>query len=233
MASFSVVLVEPKYEGNVGSVARVMKNFGFSELVLVNPCELGLEAKKMSSHAQDILKNAKVLEKFDDLLDEYDFLVATSAIIATDKNSLRTPIMPEKLKNSLKIKGKVALLFGREDYGLFNEEIKECDLLVNIPTSKEYSTLNIAISVAVLLYEISKLEREVKGTMQKFENANRIEKKVLLEKFSDLVDEVYDNETQRSITKKTFRTLLGRAFISGREAASLTGVFRRAKELKK
>jgi len=232
MTSFSVVLVEPKYEGNVGSVARVMKNFGFSELVLVKPCELGKDAKKMASHAQDILSNAKILENFDDLLDSYDFLVATSAIVATDKNSLRTPIMPENLKNSLKIDGKVALLFGREDYGLFNEEIKECDLLVTIPTSKEYPTMNIAISVAVILYEISKLEKEMKGSMNKFEKANVIEKKILLEKFSDLVNVVYDNETQRNITKKTFRTLLGRAFISGREAASLTGVFRKAKELK-
>jgi len=232
MASFSVVLIEPKYAGNVGSVARVMKNFGFSDLVLVNPCELGKEARKMASHAQEILENARILKNFQELTEEYDFLVATSAIVATDKNYLRVPITPKELKNSLSIDGKIALLFGREDYGLLNEEIKECDVLVTIPTSREYPTLNVAISVAILLYEISNLEKEMKSEMRKFEKANLIEKKILIEKFNELVDEIYDNYPQKKIVKKTFKTILGRAFVSGREAATLTGVFRRAKELK-
>ncbi|MEM2918140.1 MAG: RNA methyltransferase [Candidatus Altiarchaeota archaeon] len=232
MAEFAVVLVEPKYQGNIGMVARVMKNFGFSELVLVNPkTKIGKEARKMASHAQDILEKVKILKNFSELSEIYDFLISTSAIVATDRNYLRTPIFPENLKNSLKINGKIALIFGREDYGLLNNELKECDLLVTIPTSKIYPTLNIAISVAIILYEISKFKNEIElKKMRKFESANLIEKKILLEKFNALVDELYSNETQKLIVKKTFKTLIGRAFISGREAQSLIGVFRKAKE---
>lgn len=233
MAEFGIVLVEPKYQGNIGMVARVMKNFNFSELVLVNPkTKIGKEARKMASHAQDVLDDVKILKNFSQLSELYDFLIATSAIVATDRNYLRTPIFPENLKKSIKLKGKIALIFGREDYGLFNNEIKECDLLLTIPTSRSYPTLNIAVSVAILLYEISKFKnkRELKGKMRKFESANIIEKKILLEKFNELIDQLYENETQRCIVKKTFKTLIGRAFISGREAQSLIGVFRKARE---
>lgn len=237
MSTYSIILVEPKYEGNIGSVARVMKNFGFSDLILVNPQvkKIGKEARKMATHAQDILKNAKIISKFSEVTEKFDFLVGTTAIVGTDRNPLRTPITAEKLKNSLKVKGKIALVFGREDYGLFNEEIQECDLLVTIPANEEFPTLSLPQSVGILLYELSKLKflSKKRNEMKKFMEANLLEKKILLEKFSSLVDSVYpknEHDFKKKIAKKTFKTLIGRAFISGREAFTLTGIFRRAKE---
>lgn len=227
--SVAVILVEPRYEGNVGSVARVMKNFGFSELVLVNPPSLGKESRAMAMHGRDILENAKKVDNFSPLKEEFDFLIATTAIIATDRNPLRTPISPEKLADSLNIEGRVGVVFGREDQGLLNEEIELCDLLVSIPASPEYPTLNLSHSVAVILYELSGQGFEKKRKkMKKFRKADLVEKKVLLEKFDSFTDLVHSREQDARLAKKTFRQLIGRAFISGRESFTLIGLFRKA-----
>ena len=231
MATFTIVLVEPKYEGNIGSVARVMKNFGFRDLLLINPPEISREAKSMAMHAQDVLENAEVLGGFDEVEGRFDFLIATSAIIATDRNPMRTPVFPEDLRNSIGSDGGIALIFGREDYGLFNDEIERCDLLVTIPTSSGYPTMNLAQAVCVILYELSKLQKEEDlQELNKLRSVGYTEKKVLLEKFDNLVDNVHEQEFDRRIAKKTFRQLIGRAFISTRESFTLTGLFRRASE---
>ncbi|OYT53697.1 MAG: rRNA methyltransferase [Candidatus Altiarchaeales archaeon ex4484_2] len=218
MSSFSVVLVESKYEGNVGSVARVMKNFGFQQLVLVNPPKLGGEARARAMHAQDILKNARVVDSFRDMGKEFDFLAGTTSEAGADKNHLRNPVFPEELVNALDSEGEIALVFGREEYGLLNEELKACEM-------------NLAVSVAVILYEISRQRtRREYGKLKKFQKADRIEKNVLLDKYNNLVDCVHNQDFNRRLAKKTFKQVMGRAFISGREAFNLTGVFRKATE---
>lgn len=229
MPEFSVVLVEPKYEGNIGSVARVMKNFGFRELVLLNPPKISGEARAMAMHSRDILENSVVVDNFKELRERFDFLVATTAVIAGDRNIMRSPLFPEDLLNSLDTKGSIALVFGREDCGLHNNEIGLCDLTVAIPANPEYPTLNLSHSVAVILYEISRLRsrKEVCG-LKKFRELNKTEKKVLLEKFDSLADSLYGNDFELNLVKKTFRQLIGRGFISGREAFTLVGLFRKA-----
>jgi len=212
------VLVESKYEGNVGSVARVMKNFGFQQLVLVNPPKLGGEARARAMHAQDILKNARVVDSFRDMGKEFDFLAGTTSEAGADKNHLRNPVFPEELVNALDSEGEIALVFGREEYGLLNEELKACEM-------------NLAVSVAVILYEISRQRtRREYGKLKKFQKADRIEKNVLLDKYNNLVDCVHNQDFNRRLAKKTFKQVMGRAFISGREAFNLTGVFRKATE---
>lgn len=231
MAEYAVVLVDPLYEGNIGSIARVMKNFGVSELVLVNPPVLGGEARRMSMHGRDVLEGAKLYSKFSDVKKDFDFLVATSAVAGTDKNSMRSPVMPDAVSESLKTSGKIGLVFGREDHGLYNHEVGQCDILVSIPANPEYPTLNLAQSVTIILYELRKSEYEGKlRKRKKFRRLGRVEKNVLLEKYDDLVLEILKGDYERRLAKKTFRHLIGRAFISGREAFTLIGVFRKAFE---
>jgi len=233
MPTFHIILVEPKYQGNIGAVARVMKNFGFNNLVLVKPPELGGEARAMAMHAQDILESAKIVHDFHRLKEKFDFLIATSSVIASDKNPYRTPIFPEHLENSLRIDGDIGIVFGREDHGLLNDEIDLCDILLSIPTSKEYPALNLSHSVAIILYELSKQQkREEIKHLKKFQETDRITKEILLKNFDKLVDILFvdKREFSRRITKKTFRQLLGRAFISSREVSTLIGFFRRANE---
>ena len=151
-----VVLVEPEYEENIGLIARAMKNFGCSELLLVNPkidyCS-GL-AKSRAMHAQEILKNAKKFNSLAEALKQTDYSVATSAKITCEKKISRTAINVKELaKNFSNKKAALAIVFGREGTGLTNKELTECDFLVKIPSSHKYKTLNVSHSVAVILYE--------------------------------------------------------------------------------
>lgn len=229
---FSIILIEPLYEGNIGSVARVMKNFGFENLILVNPCKIGMEAIKMAKHGIDILQNAKTLNNFDELRENFDFLIGTSAKVAGDKNFVRTPLNPSQLIEILEKRKdenfSIGVVFGREDRGLKNEEIEKCDFLLNIPTLNEYS-LNLSHAVAIIAYELSKLffkERK----LRKLESATKLEKEILLEKFSELVTNVGLRDFRKRLAIKTFKEVISRGLISGRECATLTGIFRKANE---
>ncbi|MFH0862547.1 MAG: RNA methyltransferase [Candidatus Altiarchaeota archaeon] len=230
--TFSVVLVEPRYDGNVGSVARAMKNFGFSDLVIVNGPQIGPEGRKNAMHALDIVQSALRLKSFDEVVDRFDLLVGTSAKTGGDANHLRTPVFPEELVKAANLKGKVALVFGREDYGLLNEEIDKCDILVTIPANPEYPTLNIAQSSCILLYELSRVQNRLNAPGKKYTMMGKTEKEVLLRFFDQLIDLAYDLEFENRLAKKTFRSIVGRAFISGREAKTMTGVFRHIKDKK-
>ena len=89
-----VILLEPVTAGNVGAVARSMANFGFTKLVLINPhCDhLGMEARNRAKHAQKVLDEAEVVDFF--VVDDYDYLVATTAKLGTDYNISRSPMRP-------------------------------------------------------------------------------------------------------------------------------------------
>ena len=155
-----IILVEPRKQENVGSVARVMKNFGFDKLILVNPkCKIGVKANKVVKHAKDVLKNTKI--KDFSYLKRPDYLVGTTSKLGTDYNIPRNPISVEDL--ALKIsniinnkKIKIGLLIGREGTGLNNKEINLCDILVTIPASKKYPTLNVSHATSIILYELFK-----------------------------------------------------------------------------
>ncbi|MFC2163253.1 RNA methyltransferase [Candidatus Altiarchaeota archaeon] len=223
-------MMEPKYDGNVGSIARVMKNFGFSRLILINPCKLGSDARARAMHGRDILEGAEVMDSLEEAAAELDFLVATTAKSAGDSNALRSPVMPWDLAGGLEVKGSIGLVFGREDYGLYNEEIGLCDMQVTIPANPEYPTLNLAQSVGVILYELSKNSMIRKLDHSKFRELDGDRKRVMLEYFHQAADKVYDRDYENGLIKKTFRQITGRAFISGREAQTLIGFFRHVAE---
>jgi tRNA/rRNA methyltransferase len=231
--TFSIVLVEPRYDGNIGSVARAMMNFGFKDLVIVNGPEIGPEGRKNAMHALDIVQSALRLKSFDEVVGRFDAVIGTTAKTGGDSNHLRTPVFPQELVKGLTGKGKIALVFGREDYGLLNEEIEKCDFLVTIPANREYPTLNLAQSCCILLYELSRESNKEKATGKKYKMMNKVEKDVLLRFYDELIDEAYDLEFESDLAKKTFRTIIGRSFISGREAKTMTGVFRHAREKKR
>ena len=230
MVDFKVVLVEPKYQGNIGSVARVMKNFGFTDLVLVDPPEIQGDARAMSKHArEDVLENAAIVKSLSDVDSICDFKVATSAVVAGDSNSKRSPVHPWELANSMDFEGTVGLVFGREDFGLLDEELLACDMQVVIPANPKYPTLNLAQSVGVILYELSRLKYR-RRSEKKFEELDGERKRVLYEMSDKLIENVFSDEWTRQLNKKTLKQVFGRAFISGREAQTLIGLFRNASE---
>ncbi len=223
-----VILVEPKYAGNAGAVARVMKNFGFKNLILVNPA-FSLnedECRKFAMHAQEIIDNAELLDSFDEALEKVDYMVGTTSIESRDdKHHLRKVFLARDFaKEIYKMEGRVGIAFGREDYGLLNEEIKKCDLLVKIPTSDEYPSLNLSHAVCILLYELFVSKYEPREVLL----ADGREKEKMYEFFDEFLDAINYPVYKKENTRILFRRVIGRAMLSKWEYHTLMGVFKKA-----
>ncbi|CAB3288765.1 tRNA (cytidine-2'-O-)-methyltransferase TrmJ [Methanocaldococcus lauensis] len=225
----SVILVNPKYSGNVGSIARIMMNFDFEDLRIVgNRNIINDEAYMMAVHAKEILDNAKFYESFDEAIKDLDFVIATSGARGGDRNLKRVPITPKELSDKiLNIKGNIGIVFGREDDGLRNEEIDKCDLLVSIPTSKKYPIMNLSHAVAVILYEIYTKKVENRFLDIKMREASKEDKELLIKKFNEFIDKNEKiPEHKKELCKIIFKRLVNRAFISGKEAWTLMSAFK-------
>jgi TrmH family RNA methyltransferase len=224
LSFFSVVLVEPKYSGNIGAVARAMMNFDVKDLYLVNPCELDNICYARAMHATKILDHAKICSSFDDAVKNLDFLIATSSIGSkTEKRHLRNPVMLEDFAEKIfDVKGKIGLVFGREDYGLFNKEIAACDIMVKIPTSESYPSLNLSHAVTVVLYAIYLRKAFLPKKRRPLES---LEKEKLYEFFSQLLEDIDYPAHKKQHTTIMFKRIMGRAMLSKWEYHTLMGVF--------
>lgn len=152
-----IVLVEPAGALNVGSIARIMKNMGLRQLVLVNPhCDpLGAEARLMAVRATDVLASATQVQTLPEALVGCQQAIATiGRDLAIPDLALETPkaALPWLLK--LNSASSAALIFGREDRGLTNTELNYAQRLIRIPSSEEYASLNLAQAVAICCYEL-------------------------------------------------------------------------------
>jgi len=233
ISKFYIIIVEPKYSGNIGAIARAMANFDFDKLILVKPCRLDDECYQRAMHAKKILDNAKIFKTFDGAIENIDYLIATSSIETyNDKKHLRIASNLEDLSDKiLGIGGNIGLIFGREDYGLFNEEIAKCDALLKIPTSDSYLSLNLSHAVAVVLYSIYiKKNTEQKKSV----DIGKIEKEKLFDIFNDLLDIIDYPNHKKDKTNIMFRKMMGRAVPSKWEYHTLMGVFSQSmKKIKK
>ncbi|MFA5412211.1 MAG: RNA methyltransferase [Candidatus Micrarchaeia archaeon] len=155
--TFCVVLVGPEYDVNVGMAARVMKNFGFSDLRIAGPkCGLGADAVKFSKHAVGLLKKAKRYGTLREAVGDCGLVVGTTGILKRNKGTIRAAVPLKKFCAGLGERGgqRIALVFGREGIGLNEKEISACDLLVHAETHAGYPVLNLSHAVAVVLYSI-------------------------------------------------------------------------------
>jgi len=223
----TVILVEPENEGNIGAVARLMANFDFRELLLINPkCDhLAQDALDRATHGKDILRRARV-EKDIRCLDEFDYVIATSAKVGTDYNIPRIPIKPEELVMNLDLRKKVALLIGRESTGLRNEEIQKADVMVTVPASKRFPTLNMSHACAIMLYELFKASGKEKLGDHITTASKRDKEQVMIlldEALKTLDLSALRQETQRRVWKR----MLGRSFLARREAFALMGFLKK------
>ena len=221
--------MEPEGPVNIGMVARTMKNFGFSRLVLVNP-NLTEESYSYAVHAKDVLENALVLEEFEDALELFDIAVGTTGKPGRNYLPDRAPLMPWELRETLEgYPGRVGLFFGRESIGLKNEELERLDFTVTIPTSDSYPVMNLAQAAAVVLYELSK--RRPGPKVEALKPATRTEKEQLVKTWAGLLDALnYPKDAERrEVFVKVFRRFVGRAVLYGREVHTLMGPMRKAK----
>jgi len=219
---FRVVLIEPLHDGNVGAIARAMKNFGLDELVLVRPCAIGEEATKRSMHAIDVLKNAERVFTDDEALKGVDFVVATSGVsTSNEKRFSRIAMSPKEFAEKVKdVEGTIAILFGREDFGLDKELLRRCDFLVTVPANPEYTIMNISHAAAVVFYELF-ASNVIKWETRK---ATELETEKLHEYFAMLLDQIDYPKHKKTKTKVMFRRLVARSAPSTWEFHTLMGV---------
>ncbi|GLO60030.1 tRNA (cytidine/uridine-2'-O-)-methyltransferase TrmJ [Vibrio sp. MACH09] len=150
-----VILVGTSHPGNIGSAARAMKVMGLNQLVLVDPqCEVDEQTVALAAGAADIAQNATVVATLEDAIGDCGLVVGSSARSRT----LEWPMLePRECGEKFAIEGEqhpVALVFGRERTGLTNDELQSCHYHVCIPANPEYSSLNLAMAVQTLAYEV-------------------------------------------------------------------------------
>jgi len=224
-----VVLVEPEYEGNIGSVARLMKNFELNELWLVRPkAKLGETARAYAMHAQEILASARVVDDLPKALKSVSYVVGTTAVSAKRPSNLkRTSITPfEFARIVASTSRRVALLFGSESTGLSNRILGSCDLTITIPASSNYRTLNVANAAAIVFYELFKAGKKAERTFM--EEASKQDKERITRFFKKLSKEIRIPFYKQVLAEKAFRNIIARTLISRREASLMSGVLRKA-----
>lgn len=155
MPNIRIVLVNPSHPGNVGAAARAMKNMGLSQLVLVEPQEFpDPRALWRAAGAKDIVESARVVQSLDEAIGDCQLVVGTSA----RERRIPWPLVNPKVCAERIFQqpegAKVAVMFGREDSGLTNDELQRCNLHVNVPTSDNYRSLNLAMAVQIISYEL-------------------------------------------------------------------------------
>lgn len=171
MEEIRVIVVEPKYQINLGYIARTLMNFGIRKINLVKPrCNYkGKQAIKYSKHAHELLEKAKIYPSFQSSIADAGLVVGTTGIWHKSGKSFFNVYTFDKLldlikNNKIKSK-KISLIIGRDDTGLTKEELAMCDATVFIPADKDYPILNISHALAILLYGLTK-ER---GTSQHYD----------------------------------------------------------------
>ena len=161
MDNLAVVLVRPRYPENIGSAARAACNMGINRLVVVEPERYDLaRVMKLATHAAwRVVENIRIHDTLDEALADFGHVVGTTARLGGQRASVSRPAAMARRLIPLSRENRIAVVFGPEDRGLTNEELRLCHELVNIPTA-DFSSLNLAQAVMVLCYELHQAGRE-------------------------------------------------------------------------
>jgi len=227
-----VILVEPESGGNIGSVARVMKNFGLSNLWLVNPkIEMGAEAKAFAMHAKEVLTKARIVRELNSAIENCSHAIGTTSISAKSSgNLLRVSITPETLARKIvHSKGEIGIIFGRESSGLSNYELAKCDMVVTVPTDSSYKSLNIANASAIIFYELFKVknisnnEPAQNPTIESsIEDRSR-----LLSLFKSIIIKTDMPKYRQRLTERALMNVISRGIATSREVTLIIGALRK------
>ncbi|MFX1572622.1 MAG: RNA methyltransferase [Promethearchaeota archaeon] len=248
--AISVVLVQPEHAGNIGAIARIMKNFDFTKLVIFNPIEtakkiLSYKTQGFAMHGKDVLMNSEIINiqdnedyisKFKEFLKQYDLVIATTAKGKRYTNIRRLSIFPEDLHipRSEKLL-KIAILFGKESRGLTNSEITLADIILRIPTGIRYPSLNLSHACGIILYEIFKkinildIGRGDKPVLL----ADREDRQFLLKIIKEISEKLKIRDYKKENVYYAFRNIFERAFMSKRELTLTTGLFSKVNDILK
>jgi tRNA/rRNA methyltransferase len=220
-----VVLVEPQYRGNVGAVARVMNNFGFLNLRLVGAIP-EREDHVIAVHSEDILDNIEVFDSLEEALQDIDLTIAFSRRHGRKKTvDLTTDSLGEFVFNQPR--GRTGLVFGRETYGLKDEEAEQCAVRCTIPTSGKLGSLNLAQAVAIAVYELAKIDREKAVTLTgRYASITQIKEMTTLI-VANLTDIGYFQDGDKVKVRKSLESIFAKSYTSDKDLYFLKKMFER------
>jgi tRNA (cytidine32/uridine32-2'-O)-methyltransferase len=220
-----IVMVHTTHPGNIGAAARAMKNMCLAQLVLVAPREFPCaEATARASGADDVLANATVVDSLADAVSDCRIVIGASARLRSVAWPVVDPRQAARLAASEA--GAVAIVFGRESSGLSNDELDLCTHLVHIPTNPEYSSLNVAMAVQVLSYELMQAAGEQPPAVE--ENgpvASNAEMEGFFRHLEQALDEIgFTDERRADKLLRRLRRLFHRAAPDSEEVNILRGI---------
>jgi tRNA/rRNA methyltransferase len=221
-----VVLVRPKSSGNVGSVARAMKNTGVSDLRLVAPRRYRESAaKKMAVHASDIVACAARVGSLREAVSDCAWVVGTTCRAGSYRRRTLTPREAAAEVVQVSSHDPVALVFGPEDHGLANDDLKLCHELVTVPAHSAYPSLNLSHAVFVCLYELFVARHPVSAPGPALATAERLER--MYEELGRALLRIgFLHGANPEHIMFTVRRIFGRARLDAREAAIWLGIAR-------
>jgi len=161
LANIAIVLVQPNISENIGAAARAICNMGLRRLIVVDPprCDLTRVCKMATQAALDVVEEMEVFTGLDEALRDFGYVVGTTARLGGQRQVIRDPARLAEMLVPVSAENQVAILFGPEDRGLTNEDLRFCHLVATIPTA-DFSSLNLAQAVMVVCYELFRCSLE-------------------------------------------------------------------------
>ncbi len=232
LKNIRIVMVNTSHPGNIGAAARAMKNMGLEKLYLVEPKDYpSLEAIQRSVGAVNILDDAVVVGNLDQAIADCVWVAGTSARLRT----IEWPILEprECAQKALEYvgEGDIAIVFGRENSGLTNEELEKCNVLLHIPTNPDFSSLNIAAAVQVVCYEFRLVLNSEKIKASKG-NKHRFDVLADAEKMDSMYNHLFDalnhldffGDHNPEVVMRRLKGLFNRASTTKREVSIIRGI---------
>ncbi|ABX09065.1 RNA methyltransferase [Prochlorococcus marinus] len=235
LKNIRVVLVEPLGEINLGSVARLCKNFGINQLRLVSPrCDpLDITTKKMALKGSDLLENAQIHSNLLEAIDDCVRVVATCGRIDHGEIPLHSSETALNWLLQGSSKDPIAIIFGREDRGLSNQELQLAQKVITLPSSLTYPSLNLSHAVAIILHDLIRYSQKYEYSIKNKELHSLSTPKELsncLDQTEDFLLEIgfLHKHTSKSRMSK-IKGLLQRAEVRSEEVALIRGILRQTK----
>jgi len=222
-----IVLVRPKGSGNIGSVARAMKNMGLGDLAIVGPGRTeSFWARAMAVHAKDTLKSARRFATLREAVADCALVAGTTCRGGLYREHSRSPRTTAPEIAAAARAGKCALVFGPEDHGLDNEDLRYCQVLITIPTDAAYPSLNLAQAVTICAYELFLASLD-HTPAEEIERAPAEDVERLFDRMKASMLEIgYLDPQNPEHILFAFRRVFGRAGLEDKDVRILTGLFR-------
>jgi tRNA/rRNA methyltransferase len=227
LENIHIVLQRPRYPENIGSAARAMCNMGIRHLSVVSPEDYDLErVNKLATHvSRDIVDGIEVYDGLPEALHAFNYVVGTTARLGKQRQVIHAPEKLAHLLGDLAHSNRVAILFGPEDRGLSNEDLRLCHALVNIPTA-DFSSLNLAQAVMVICYALRSAVFEEKAAFTP-KLASRRQLDGMYDQLRDILVRIsYINPENPDYFMNNLRHFFTRMQLRAREVSIIRGICR-------